>query len=111
MSCIKSSKLKKFVLTCTNDELFEESLSSSVFKTFLEVLRNVSNGKLKKCFSSSTRHKAKKYKKLIKKLLNGKKRLKTRKKLFLETSSSFQRYVYNFLLRDFMKNCVSCDNE
>ena len=76
MSCIKSSKLKKFVLTCTNDELFEESLSSSVFKTFLEVLRNVSNGKLKKCFSSSTRHKAKKYKKLIKKLLNGKKDLK-----------------------------------
>ena len=111
MSCRKNSKLKKFVQTCTNDELFEKSLKSSVFRTFLEVLGNVSNGKLKKCFSSRTRHKARKYKKLIKKLLDEKKRLKTRKKLFLETSSSFQRYVYNHLLCDFLKNCVSCEDE
>lgn len=112
MSCRKSSRLKKFVEVCTNDDLFDDNLKSSVFRTFLEVLSNVYNGKLKKCFSSVTRKKARKYKKSVRTLLNHRKSLSKRKKWFIKsTTPKFRKFVNHHLLCDFMKNCLDTQDD
>ena len=106
MACKKTKKLKKLVDACLAERLFEEDLTTSVFLTFLEVLRNFKRKKFKQCFTPETRKKAKKHKKLINKLLNPDIREKKRKKMFLSASSKFRDFCYGYLIKNFFDCCV-----
>lgn len=110
MSCKSGKKLKRLVDIVLNKNLFSKKLPSSIFKSFLEVLKNAFNRKLNDCFDSKTRKKLKKHKKLIVFLLNGKKDLKKRKRRFLNASSSFQSAIET-LLCNFLGKCLTFDNE
>ena len=111
MACKKESKLRKFILTSMDDKLFSKSLKTSVFKTFLEILKNTSNNHLKDCFSDVTKKKTGKYKKFVKKLLNSQKNINKRKKMFIKAPSDFRKLVYDHLICDFLKNCVDTPDD
>lgn len=106
MACKEGPKLRKFVEVCVNDKLFDKELRTSVFKTFLEVLKNASNGNLSHCFGKGTKKRCKEHRSIIKTLLNGNKRIEKRKRNFLKAPKSFKNFVHNYLICDFMKNCV-----
>ena len=52
MACKKTKKLKKLVEVSVSGKLFDDDLTTSVFMTFLEVLKNLKNKKFKHCFSA-----------------------------------------------------------
>ena len=105
MACRKEKYLKKLISTCTDDKLFDRDLSTKVFKTFLEVLKNLKNKHFRKCFSSKTLKKAKKYKKRIVKLLDPEISLKKRKESFLRSKKGFSDFCLNHLMKDFLEGC------
>ena len=89
-----------------SEKLFDENLPTSVFMTFLEVLKNLKNKKFKHCFSAETRQKSKKHRKMISKLLNPDVREKKRKKLLLNAKQKFKEFCYDNVLRNFFDRCV-----
>lgn len=106
MACKRSARLKKLVNVCLREELFFGDVSTAVFLSFLEVLKNLKNKKFKNCFSEETKKKARKHKKIMKRLLNPDIREKKRKKLLKKSSKKFQDFCYNFLLKDFFEKCL-----
>ena len=106
MCCTNSANLSNLIEVAVNDQLFSRNLDTKVFKSFLEILKNASNHKLKKCFKKKTRKLLKKYKLVINQLLNKKKKIKKRKKMFLKSSKSFRKVV-DKVMTDFLQNCVT----
>ena len=109
MSCKKQLKLKKLIKVCVDDKLFSASLKSSVFRTFLEVLKNCGNRKFEACFSKETHKRKKRHKKIIHVLLSRKRSWKKRKKIFIKSPKKFRKFVYVYLLKNFFENCVEID--
>ena len=109
MSCKKQKKLKKLIRVCVADKLFSEGLKSSVFHTFLEILKNCGNREFEACFSKATHKRKKRHQKNIRMLLNHKKSLSKRRIKFIGSSKTFKRFVYSFLLKDFFENCIEID--
>ena len=89
-----------------SEKLFADDLPTSVFMTFLEVLKNLKNKKFKHCFSAETRQKSRKHKKMISKLLNPDVREKKRKKLLRNAKQTFKDFCYENVLRNFLDRCV-----
>ena len=109
MACRKKKNLKALLEACVTDTLFDSGLKKSVFLCIVEIIKNFK--KLKKCFSSSTRRKITKFKKLLNYLKSGKISLKKRKKRFIECDKKERKLFNNYLIADFISNCIECDDQ
>ena len=107
MACKNSSRLKKLINLCLEDGLFKSDLSSSNFKCFIEILKNVHRHP--HCFSKKTLEKIKKFKKIVKKITSSRLSLKKRKKIFLKSPKKWQSLCYNGIIKSFLKKCVETD--
>lgn len=108
MAC-KSEKLKKLVTVCVEDRLFDRKLKNSVFECVVEIVKNASKTRFKKCFSKKTKKMIKKNSKFLSYLKNKKKSLKKRKKRFLKSDKNEQDLFESYIIADFMKNCLQHD--
>ena len=111
MACKKKKNLKALLEACVTDTLFDDNIKKSVFLCIIEIINNSKKVKLKSCFSSRTRKKIVKHKKLLNYLKNGKISLKKRKKRFIRCSEKEKKLFNNYLIADFISNCLECDDE
>ena len=107
MACKSEKKLKKLVAVCVEDRLFDKRLKNSVFECVVEIIKNASKRRTKKCFSSKTKKMMKKNSKLMSYLKNRKNSMKKRKKRFLKCDKNEQDLFESFIIADFMKNCLN----
>ena len=110
MACKKKKNLKALLEACVTDTLFDTGLKKSVFLCVIEIIKNSKRKKLKSCFRSETRAKICKNKKLLNFLKNEKNSLKKRKKRFIKCSEKEKKLFNNYLIADFIGNCLECDN-
>ena len=110
MACRKKKNLKALLEACVTDTLFDSGLKKSVFMCIVEIISNSKKKKLKACFSSSTRRKITKFKKLLNYLKNEKISLKKRKKRFIRCDEKERKLFNNYLIADFISNCIECDD-
>ena len=110
MACRKKKNLKALLEACVTDTLFDSGLKKSVFMCIIEIISNSKKKKLKGCFSSSTRQKITKFKKLLNYLKNEKISLKKRKKRFIRCDEKERKLFNNYLIADFISNCIECDD-
>ena len=106
MACKKPKRLKKFLELCFGDKLFESPLKTSVFECVVEIVGNAKRAKFRRCFSSKTRHKMKKHRKLLNYLRNKKISMRKRKKRFLSCDLSEKKLFNSHILQDFVSNCL-----
>ena len=110
MACRKKKNLKALLEACVTDTLFDVGLKRGVFLCVVEIISNSKKKKLKSCFSSSTRQKISKFKKLLNFLKNEKISLKKRKKRFIKCNEKERKLFNNYLIADFISNCIECDD-
>lgn len=87
-------------------QIFSKSVENSTLLIIFEILWNMSRGK-KKCkdsFSNKSLRGLKKFKTVIRTLLNKKKSLEKRKKKFLKAPSVFKKFIKR-ILKEFVANC------
>lgn len=106
MACRSPQKLKNLVNVCVEDALFEKKLKTSVFECVVEIVKNASKRRFEKCFSSKTRKKMKRSKKLLSFLKNSRISLKKRKKKFLKLKKNERKLFNSYIIADFLKNCL-----
>ena len=111
MACKRQARLKELIKVCISDKLFSQTLRSSVFETFLEILKNSGNREFRACFSRDTHERRHRHGKAIAKLLNSRKSLSVRKEFFLRSPPKFRHFVYYYLLKNFFENCVEVGEE
>lgn len=110
MACRKKKNLKALLEACVTDTLFDAGLRKGAFLCVIEIISNSKKKKLKSCFSKSTRRKILKFKKLLNFLKNEKISLKKRKKRFINCDSKERKLFNNYLIADFISNCIECDD-
>ena len=106
MACKDEKKLRRLVDVCVRDELFKKTLSTSVFRSFVEILNNFRRGKFSECLSSKTRKKAVGHRRIIKTLVDKRLSLRKRKRIFLKTKGKFRNFCHSYLLKDFFSRCL-----
>ena len=110
MACKKKKNLKALLEACVTDTLFDKHLKRNVFLCVVEIISNSKKKKLKSCFSSSTRRKILKFKKLLNFLKDDKISLKKRKRRFIKCDEREKKLFNNYLIADFISNCIECDD-
>ena len=109
MACCKKKRLKELLEACVEDKLFDKDLRTSIFKCVVEIIRNSKKKKFDHCFSEKTQKKILKHKKFLKKLVDSTVGLKKRKKKFISSSKAEKKLFYNYILHDFIHNCIEED--
>ena len=109
MACKSKKKLKHLVTVCVEDRLFDKKLKTSVFECVVEIVKNAGKSRFSKCFSSKTKKKMRKNRKLLSYLKDKKISMKKRKKRFLKSDKNEQDLFESYVIADFMKNCLNHD--
>lgn len=109
MACCDQKKLKLLLEACVGDKLFEKNLSTTVFKCLLEIVRNSKKPRFYDCFSEKTHKKISKHQKYLKKLVDRKISIKKRKNRFIKCNKKQRKLFYNYIMHDFVNNCVEAD--
>ena len=104
MSLCDDENLGNLKLAYKNKTLFDKDLKTETFLLILEILKNLS---LKKTFQKSlpSGKKVKKYKKVLKTLLNSEKSIEKRKKKFVKAKKHFKSWLRS-VIKQFFKHCL-----
>ena len=106
MSLCENENLVHLKSAYKEKTIFSPDLKLDTFLLILEILKNLqSKRKFQKFFCGSVKKNLKKFKKVLKALLDGKKSIEKKKKKFVKSKKSFKKWI-RLVVSQFCKHCL-----